>query len=388
MYPGKDDATLVAGALRGDKRAFAALVDRHDARVRSVTQRLLGTREDAEDLAQEAVLQAYLGLGTLREPARFGSWLCGIAVNLAKMRLRQRESVPLALEQLEAAASAEAGRLARAPAASPEQALEGSERLDLVQEALAVLPLQQREAVVLHDVHGFSSNEIGAMVGETAGAVRVRLHRGRRQLRRRLTALGPRSRKEKLMIEAELRDVLARVLADEHEGGEPRLAAPQRIVLLQEKNGERMLPIWVGAPDGDALALHLGGEKVPRPLTADLMARLLEATGGRVERVAVSSLVEKTFYAVVRVIVDARAEEVDARPSDAINLAVRVEAPIFVDEEVLASEALTAGDRAQLERELTRRFEEFGGEQPPGEWRSLSPELIKERLWPPSPGQP
>ncbi|CAN5776269.1 hypothetical protein BH20ACT14_BH20ACT14_10020 [soil metagenome] len=83
----KDDE-LVTAALAGDTAAFAALAERHRARVEAVVARMVP--EDAEDLVQEALLRAYLGLSQLRDPARFGAWLCGIAVNLAKMRLRRR----------------------------------------------------------------------------------------------------------------------------------------------------------------------------------------------------------------------------------------------------------------------------------------------------------
>src|SRR5712691_2147013 len=83
------DHELVPAALAGDPAAFATLVERNRARVEAVVERMVG--EDAEDLVREALLRAYLGLSQLRDPARFGAWLCGIAVNLAKMRLRQRE---------------------------------------------------------------------------------------------------------------------------------------------------------------------------------------------------------------------------------------------------------------------------------------------------------
>jgi bifunctional DNase/RNase len=121
--------------------------------------------------------------------------------------------------------------------------------------------------------------------------------------------------------------------------------------------------------------LHLAGVSPPRPMTIDLMARLLEAMGGRVERVVVSSLRESTFYASLHVADGAR-QELDARPSDGINLAVRVGAPIFVDEQVFEAGSFAAGDEAALERELTQRGAKDGEEPPPGDWRSLTPDLM------------
>jgi Bifunctional nuclease domain len=91
---------------------------------------------------------------------------------------------------------------------------------------------------------------------------------------------------------------------------------------------------------------------------------LVRATGANVERVAVTSLRNKTFYAVIAVAIDGRVDELDARPSDALNLAVRVGAPIFVDDEVLEHAALPAGD---LGVHLDREAAEAGFEVPPGE---------------------
>src|SRR5437764_15403226 len=99
------DELLVAAALRGDRGAFARLVDRHRPRTHALARRLLRDPAEAEDVVQEAVLRAYLALGDLREPARFGAWLCGISLNLSRMRLRSARR----LEPLAAAAPAPFG---------------------------------------------------------------------------------------------------------------------------------------------------------------------------------------------------------------------------------------------------------------------------------------
>jgi bifunctional DNase/RNase len=104
------------------------------------------------------------------------------------------------------------------------------------------------------------------------------------------------------------------------------------------------------------------------------MAELLRATGAHVERIAVTSLREKTFYAVISVAVDGRVDELDARPSDALNLTVRVGAPVFVDDGVPEPCAMRAADvHARLDAEA----HEADHELPLGEWRSLSAELIQ-----------
>ena len=355
------DSVLVAAARSGDTEAFAVLVERHHERLRAVTRALLP--EEAEDLAQEAILQAFLGLEHLREPDRFGAWLCGIAANLARMRLRR-----LRLQR----------SLAGWPPA-PEAPVD-AETTALVREALAELDPAQRDTVLMHDVAGLSAAEIGTRVGRTPGAVRVRLHRGRRELRERLSALAPTTKEETTMVEVELRDVVVRVSGDGNGGAQA--VEPQRIVLLQERGGTRVLPIWVGAPEGDSLALHLVKATMPRPLTAVLMAKLLEALGAEVERVEVSSLREQTFYSVIHLrAADGAAHNVDARPSDAINLAARSGAPMHVDDSVLEEAGVAAGDQAKLDRELELAAERHGWSVPEGSWKSLSPELMN---WPPS----
>jgi RNA polymerase sigma factor (sigma-70 family) len=363
------DGELVTAVLAGDRRAFGALVDRHVGRVTALAQRLLGSGAEAEDIVQEATLQAYLGLGELRDPERFGSWFSAIAANLAKMRLRETRGRLLPLDGLD-------GSLAS------NDPLEARERLNAIHDALAGLSASEREAVLLHYVGGLTTPEIALRADEHVGTVRVRLHRARRRLQRSLAALAPRTREERPMVEVKVRDVVVRVASDGQEP-EPRLAMPNRILLLAEREGRRVLPIWIGAPEGDALALHLvrarpaPGSPAPRPMTFDLVARLLEATGTRVERVVVSSLRENVFYAALHVTgVDGAVQEIDARPSDAINLAVRVGAPVFVDEKVLETAAFAAADESALDRELNERCAQHGDEPPPGEWRSLTPDLM------------
>jgi RNA polymerase sigma factor (sigma-70 family) len=371
------DAQLVAAGLGGDDEAFAALAERHRHRAGAIVLAMLGDPAEAEDVVQEALLRAYTDLRRLRDPDRFGGWLCGIAVNLAKMQLRRRNGL-LSLE-----AFADRLDLRETLAASPERELERVELLLVVRRAVATLPAGQRDVLLMHYSDGLSCAEIGAHVGQSSGAVRVRLYRARRRLRAELAELAPRMRKEtKIMIEFELYDVLVHAVPGED--APLRLTNERlRIVVLGEKGGEQVLPIWIGAGEGDALAWHRGGEATPRPLTSDLMASLLEATGGRVESVTISSLREKTFYALVRVGVDGRSQDLDARPSDALNLAVRVGAPIFVDEGVLAEAGFRASD---LPQRLDEEQEKLFGERPekPGEWRSLSPELVRLMWEPPS----
>ena len=352
---------LALAAAAGDPDAFAALAGPNRPRALAVAERMLGSREEAEDVVQEALLRAYLGLSGLRDATRFGGWLCGIAVNLAKMRLRQR---------------ATHARAVRAAAALDGEVDAFEERLvlSLVRDAVEVLPRRQRDAVLMHYVDGLSCDEIAALLGSSPGAVRVRLHRARAQLREELAVLAPpvRMRRELPMVEMKVDDVLVLVADDDP----TRAVTHHRIVVLKEKDGPRVLAIWTGTPEGDALVFNLHRAVTPRPLTTDLMASLVRASGGRVERVSITSLREKTFYAAIAVATTGAAEEVDARPSDAINLAVRTGAPIFAPEDVLAEAAIS---RDELPAEL-EKARERGHDLPAGRWASLSMEMLLDEL--------
>jgi bifunctional DNase/RNase len=107
------------------------------------------------------------------------------------------------------------------------------------------------------------------------------------------------------------------------------------IIILRDEEDKRSLPIWVGIFEANAIALELEKISTPRPMTHDLIKNILEAIDARVVKIVVTDLKENTFYAVLHLQVGESEYTVDSRPSDAIALALRVAAPIFVDEEVV-----------------------------------------------------
>jgi len=109
----------------------------------------------------------------------------------------------------------------------------------------------------------------------------------------------------------------------------------QRVVILREKDTDRYLPIWIGPAEADAIAVRLQDVAVPRPLTHDLLRNLIEQLGGKVSYIVVNDISNDTFYARIVLDVNGQTMEIDSRPSDAIALAVRVEAPIYAEEAVL-----------------------------------------------------
>ena len=109
------------------------------------------------------------------------------------------------------------------------------------------------------------------------------------------------------------------------------------IVLLRDKDGQRVLPIWVGMFEANAIALQIENVATPRPMTHDLLRNVIQDLRATVEKIVVSDLQENTFYALIYLTVDGDSVAVDARPSDAIALALRTKAPIFVEERVIDS---------------------------------------------------
>jgi uncharacterized protein len=134
------------------------------------------------------------------------------------------------------------------------------------------------------------------------------------------------------------------------------LPTNQPIVLLREKEGERFLPIWIGAMEATAIAFALQGIVTARPMTHDLMKNLLEELGVRIDRIVITELRDGTFYAVIQMQQDGSSFEVSSRPSDAIALAVRVNVPVFANEEVLTEASIVIRDDEEQEVEKFREF--------------------------------
>jgi bifunctional DNase/RNase len=124
------------------------------------------------------------------------------------------------------------------------------------------------------------------------------------------------------------------------------------IVILKDKQGDRVLPIWVGIFEANAIALQIENVATPRPMTHDLLRNIISDLDGRVDRVVVSDLKENTFYAVIHMTVRGEPVAVDSRPSDAIALALRTRAPILVEESVIdnAKTVDFASERADNDR--------------------------------------
>ncbi|HEX5414973.1 MAG TPA: bifunctional nuclease domain-containing protein [Chloroflexota bacterium] len=285
----KDDASLVQAARRGERDAFAALLDRHRRVLVALCRHALGDVSLAEDAAQEAALQAMLNLDRLRDPDRFGAWLAGIGLNVCRRWLRHRSREVWSWEAL----------------------LGGSRIAEPTDRA----PIPEEAA------------ETAAHLGIEVGAVKTRLHKARGALRRRLWTLwmeeNVTAQAGTQPVEVRIRDI-RRIPSGE---GKPQ----QHVVVLEENGGGRQLPIWIGPAEAEALALQTEKVQPPRPATYAFTASLLQAAESRLREVRITRLTGNVFYAVAEVEGPRGSAVVDARPSDALNLAAAAGAPIRVE---------------------------------------------------------
>lgn len=146
------------------------------------------------------------------------------------------------------------------------------------------------------------------------------------------------------------------------------------VVILQELDGERVLPIWIGAGEASAIAMQLADMEFPRPLTHDLLCSALKGLGGSVQKVIITKLESSCYYAELIVRRNGEVFSLDARPSDSIAVALRVEARIFAQEDLLEEATIEIADDESVS-EVS-----FGMQQPEPEQQSMGPEELKEYL--------
>ncbi len=149
------------------------------------------------------------------------------------------------------------------------------------------------------------------------------------------------------------KDILIKVLL---EGVRMEHPSQKPIILLKEENGERFLPIWIGSFEASAIALELVNFKTPRPMTHDLILSIIKDLKARVDFIAVTNIIDETFYAVLNLTNDAgETIAIDLRPSDAIAIAVRSKCPIFASKFVMEN----AGLRISSIEEEVEKFKDF-----------------------------
>ncbi|HMT04361.1 MAG TPA: bifunctional nuclease family protein [Solirubrobacterales bacterium] len=137
------------------------------------------------------------------------------------------------------------------------------------------------------------------------------------------------------------------------------MVGKQPIVLLKTVDDNRFLPIWIGHPEAAAILMKLQGADTPRPMTHDLLVDIIDQAETKVERISVNELRDNTFYASITLLVAGTEMEIDSRPSDALALAVRVQAPIFVAEEVIEESSIEFDQDIEDNEQVVEKFKDF-----------------------------
>jgi RNA polymerase sigma factor (sigma-70 family) len=351
-YP--TDADLVWATRSGDKQAFGQLVERYLPMSKRIALHIISHEEISQELAQEAMLQAYLSLDHLREPDHFQSWLYGIVRNVCHSYLRSQKADLISWE----AGSGGMYLLSQEP--SPHEVVEKRELYRLVQEALALLSTKNKVATWLFYYEQLSTREIATLLGISVAAVKDRLYQSRQRLRVHLApAYGPMPSVQSMTdLKPERRTRMIHITSvDASQVQETE----HYIVYLADTATQRVLPIWVGLYEGHQIAQSLRGEQPVRPMTFHFMANLLNALGAQLQEVQVKELRGNIFYAVVKAHSGETRQELDARPSDAIALALHTHTPIFVSDEIMAKASRSLPQAVDVRAglaELHRRIEE------------------------------
>jgi RNA polymerase sigma-70 factor (ECF subfamily) len=178
-----DDLALIDDCLRGRSAAFGELVTRHQDRLYNTLVHVLGSVEDARDVAQDAFVQAFIKLESFQRSCAFYTWLYRIAVNLAISRRRRKTMA--SVDQMRQSSGEEPAD----PHDPPEERLERHERAQQVRSALAALSDEHRAVLVLREIEGHNYETIAEMLDLPVGTVRSRLHRARMELRDELRAV-------------------------------------------------------------------------------------------------------------------------------------------------------------------------------------------------------
>lgn len=334
MQP-REDAELVLLACSGNKEAFGELIERYQFMARRIAFGVMAQEDWVQEVIQEAFLAAYLSLDQLREPARFNAWLYSIVLNAARAFLKERKPNPLSLEYLMGGMHNEFPLFSDS-VVDPQEVAEEQELHRMLLSAVQALSQRECVATLLFYYEQLSLQEIAAILGISVTAVKSRLFKARHHLRRQLF---PTAEKEQPTLEyterkcTMIKVTLVAVKKDS--------LTDQQVVILWDEVGHRILTILIAQPEALQIALGLTGATTPRPLTLQFMASVMKATGVELEEVRIETLKDDIFYAIVKVRNGELVRDIDVRPSDALGLAVQMECPLFVAEDLFERAGIT-----------------------------------------------
>jgi len=337
------DAELVAKVRLGDKEAFGLLVERYQQMVRHIAKKMIADEWVACELAQESILQAYLSLNNLKDASRFKSWLYGITLNICRRYLQDQKIDILSLENIMGGMHSDTITNLD-DTVDPQSIAEAHDLHRLVLDAINELSARDKEATLLFYYEQLTIQEISALAGVSIGAIKGRLHRARKQLHERLSMVYISERREE-QGKMNTRQVMIEAVK-EHPG------TRKCFMVLKDDDGVRLV-IWIGRSEALTIAAGLTEISPPRPTTAHLMASLFEVTGLQLKEVRIETCKDDIFYAVITVADGKREYALDARPSDALALAVLLKRPIFVADTLMTQfEQALPFERIELHTEF------------------------------------
>lgn len=343
------DADLVVSARADDTEAFRLLLERYQTMAFAIAQHKVTQIETAEDLVQEAMLQAYLSLDQLRDVTRFKSWFYGIVLNVCRYWQRRQQSPMLSLNMWRE-------DLPTIESVDPSDIAEESELRCAIQEAIRMLSARTRVVMLLFYYEDLSVEEIARRLNLSPVAVKSRLYQGRNQLQQQLTRIYPEflprlTRKQRRKVMANVRMNVVKVVP----------TAQWLLAMLCDQSNQRVLPLWLHPMEGLALAALQGVLKVPTPSVSldpsgylDFVSDMLQETGTTLQAVRIEELQERLFYARVVLQSANGNREIKARVGVGLTLATRAGSPITIEDVVLEQQGmdLSTAEGQTLEQRL------------------------------------
>lgn len=331
----KSDDQLIRECLNGNSNAFNVLIDRYQYLVYGMCYHFTQNFTDAKDLTQETFISAFLNLHQLRNLDKFSAWLRQVSVNVCRMwRRRQDRYRKVSIEEVREE------DLADKNSPSPQEIVETKELQSIVRKALSCLPLKNRLTLTLYHIDGLTYREISGFLNIPKTTIKSRLYKARKKLRKEVLKMVNQEFQQIPLPDDFANQVLQEVRVTRIEGInsiEDLRAMKQAnkqvypaLILTSKEKPNRHLFIWIGVSEGISIFATQQGRIPPRPLTHDLMVSLLKATNASVQKVIVTDLRGKTFIGKIILQCNGQIKEIDCRPSDAVAIAVRVKAPIFV----------------------------------------------------------
>lgn len=320
--PATPDAELVTQAQSGNRAAFGQLIDRYQPMVKSITKRMIRDPDLANDVSQDAFLQAYLSLKKLRDPTRFKSWLYGIAQNTCRNHLRQQKPSHLTLDDLLSGDHNIDPQHPTTP--NPHQETEDQDLYRRVLEAINTLAKQSREATHLFYYEQYSLKEIAAYLNVSPSAVKSCLFRARQQLADLLTPIYPdfefSTPRKNIMNAVTVADIFPMPIDGAY-----------AVMLLDAKNA-RIFPWRVSTSVGMNLMNGIQQKKIHS--TEGFMIDLLQTSGVSLESITIDIISEssKILVATVSTKNGKKISTIQAPAQDALALAMFAQIPIYITE--------------------------------------------------------